>query len=104
MEAKIQIDTTVITPGIAHEINRFWSEWEWRLEDADGDVYKAIAKLAGAACMGIALEDSWAREPHLIQREFDKQEGWPGVGIKLLSIQGVPELNRDWMECVEVAA
>ncbi len=103
MKCEIRIDTSEITEEVAHEINGFWSGADYRLDMADGDVYVAVAKLAGGTCLRLALSDDWiADAPRLLTRALLNEEGWPPAGIEVTEIEGVPRIDEAGLEVEEI--
>lgn len=98
----LEVDHSVITIEMATEINNFWTGASARLAAADKDVVKAVIRIAARHLMWLLLEHRGAQS--LAQRDFDREEGWPGTGIKLLSHEGMPELDDEDFIVTELAA
>lgn len=108
-ECKVAIDDSKCTDEMLHEINNFWSDNQWRLSQAEGDVGKAVAKMLIKQCFSLQYVNyglnSWG-----IMRCFDwdkgeGQEGWPKMdgsqGIAIISCE-VPEIELDFFTVTEV--
>lgn len=50
------IDHSVCTDEHLHAINGFWSEDEYRLQDADGDIAIAVVKFLAKTCFNLQKE------------------------------------------------
>lgn len=101
----IAIDHEKCTDELLHSINDFWSDSEWRLSDADGNIAKAVTTLLAKTCFQLQYEkyglNNWG-----IMKEFDWDdrggvEGWPKMdgskGILLVSCEN-PEIEIDFLE------
>lgn len=92
-EVILEVNHDVLTPGLATEINTFWSGGEWRLDMADGDPAQAVIQLFGSCAIAHFLSDGGAdivasdqasRERWTKQVIDAQHEGWPdvaGLGI-----------------------
>ena len=102
----LQVDTTVLTPELAHEINSFWGGSKDRLALQCGNVVEAVVRLFGSACFVRLLQDGGAEfasdnkdaQRAITQRVIDLEvEGWPDVdslGILIASADVYsPEFN-----------
>ncbi|HSX60232.1 MAG TPA: DUF2528 family protein [Tahibacter sp.] len=101
MSIMLDVDLSKLTAELADEINRFWIEWEWRLDTHDGDVIAVVIKLAAQRFLALLLEDEDSR---WAQHEFDRSEGWPphgAHGIKLVDCDGLPVLDLDELSIIE---
>lgn len=98
----LEVDHSVINVEMAQEINGFWGGAEERLAAADGDVVKAVIRLAARNLMWGLL--SYQGNEALVLSYFEREEGWPGTGIKLLSHEGLPELDDENFIVTELAA
>lgn len=90
----VEIDLDVMTEAKLHEINNFWSEAEYRLRAARGDILQAVLKMLGLRAFYTTLteldaEGMWRTNP---------PEGWPlldgSAGILLVSLDEF-ELDED---------
>lgn len=85
MSVVIQVDTDVLKPELAQEINKFMSGHAARLSECEGDIYRVVAQLFASYLMCWALEnggiycsESGHRGPEFIRDVLDwVGEGWP---------------------------
>ncbi|SFQ51725.1 DUF2528 family protein, partial [Ectopseudomonas toyotomiensis] len=63
----LEVDLDILTTERATEINEFWSSHDDRLSDADGDVIRALVKLAAERFVFAFLEIGGA---------FVEKDGW----------------------------
>ncbi|UCU93981.1 DUF2528 family protein [Hydrogenophaga taeniospiralis] len=102
----LRVDTAVLTPEMATQINTFWGGSEDRLDDQGGDVVLAVIRLFGAQCIRHLLEDGGAefasndagQQQRITQGVLNAEgEGWPdleSLGILVTSADVyVPEFN-----------
>jgi hypothetical protein len=92
-DAVVTIDHDVCTDAHLHEINNFWSNADYRLRRAGGDITKAMLKLLGlqlfhSTITDLAPEDTWRSQP---------PEGWPPLG----GSHGIQLLSLDYFELDE---
>lgn len=90
---ELQVDTDVLTPELATEINKFWSNAEHRLNEQHSDVIAVVARLFGALALqyfqdkgGHSLGHSLteAAQHHWTNRVLDfAEEGWPSTSLEL---------------------
>ncbi|MGK4362065.1 DUF2528 family protein [Ectopseudomonas chengduensis] len=81
----LEVDLDILTAERATEINEFWSGDDDRLSDADGDVIRAVVKLAAERFVFAFLEiggafvekDGW-NAGHWTKRSLHQEEGWGG--------------------------
>lgn len=81
----LEVDLDILTEERATEINEFWSSAEDRVGDQDGDVIRAVVKLAAERFVFAFLEiggafvdeDGW-HAGHWTKRDLHEQEGWGG--------------------------
>lgn len=103
IEVVLDVDHDVLTRDLAEEINRFWTNAELRLDRADGDVVKAVIRLAAQAFFFVLIEDL----PGCVRaamRAFHDLEGWPKEsGITLVSFDGLPEFDSIDLSVTEVS-
>lgn len=85
-EVVVEIDDTICTDELLHEINNFWSGAEDRLDDSDGDVTLAVLKMLCTMCLRVSTSSFVV--PYLTHSH--NEEGWPVLdgswGIKLISV------------------
>jgi hypothetical protein len=82
----VDIDHGVCKDDLLHEINNFWSEADYRLSQADGDIAQAVLKLLAQAAFRSTIADWNALDEFKVKGV----EGWPllngSAGITLVSI------------------
>lgn len=82
----VDIDDSLCTDALLHEINNFWSDAEWRLSRARGDVLKAVLRMLALTAFRMTITDL-DPEDELKVRGI---EGWPkldgSAGITLVSL------------------
>lgn len=91
------VDDEIMTEAMAHEINKFWSSSEYRLQAQDGDIIAVVAKMFGERVFqylsgedgGYAYSsEECARYLSYVLRDI--QEGWPDeehLGITIMKIE-----------------
>ncbi|MFZ2986605.1 DUF2528 family protein [Ideonella sp.] len=95
----VQVDTTVMTPEIATEVNNFWSGAEGVLRASKGDIIQAVARRALSVLVDNVLA-GWNLA--YCAEELGKQEGWPEAhGITVIGYE-FPDFDEPcgW-DCVE---
>lgn len=87
----LEVNHDILTPERAEEINSFWSEHDWRKSAEDGDVVRAVIRLAGSTLINIMISEGGADFTEKTKGVFDdnpgpywtedlhKEEGWGGV-------------------------
>lgn len=91
-EVVLEVDLDILTPEMATEINEFWSDAKYRLNKENGDVVRAVIRMAagrfiyalleigGGVVTGESDAAMWTRDA------LYEQEGWGDqCGIKLIS-------------------
>ena len=80
----LEVDTSILTEAMAHEINNFLSEASSRLQTCDGDIYRVVARLFALGAFGYMAEIGGAYiDDRAVGREFVNSilskfaEGWP---------------------------
>lgn len=81
----LEVDLDILTEERATEINEFWSDADYRLGEEDGDVVRAVIRMAArrfvfafleiggaVVCGGTEYTSSWTKT------ELHDQEGWGG--------------------------
>lgn len=98
----LRVDTAVLTPELAHDINAFWGGADDRLEQQGGDVVEAVVRLFGTQCIQRLLEEGgceFASDDVDQQRRITQDvlqaevEGWPdidGLGMLIASADVYP--------------
>ncbi|MGB3393214.1 MAG: DUF2528 family protein [Stenotrophomonas sp.] len=98
----LDIDTTILTPDIAHETARFWASKDEVLEASDGDDYQAVARHAAGRLWGYLINGY--TESGAV-RELHEQEGWcwPGdsLGITIRDYE-IPDFDAASYEAQEL--
>lgn len=83
----VEIDHDILTDELLHEINNFWSEAEYRLRVASGNVLKAVLKMLARDAL---VEEVSGTNAHYLFTQ-DPPEGWPKLdgsyGIKFISCE-----------------
>lgn len=90
---ELQVDTDVLTPELAAEINEFWGDAESRLFEEDDDVVAVVARLFGVMALRyFQREGSVAMSPPLHEDTTHfwsnrvinfAVEGWPSTSFEL---------------------
>ena len=88
-EVVVEIDHDLLTDELLHQINNFWCEAEYRLDECDGNVLYAV--------LGILYRKVWwslvgmggdAHIEHMVEHFEKNLEGWPlmdgSSGIKFI--------------------
>lgn len=88
----LEADLSILTPERAELINTFWSDHKSRVHDENGDVVRAVIRLAGSTLIRIMLAEGGASftektkgaildmNPGPIWTEdLHNEEGWGGV-------------------------
>lgn len=82
----VDIDDNLCTDALLHEINNFWSNAEWRLSRARGDVLKAVLRMLALTAFRMTITDL---DPEGALK-VEGVEGWPkldgSAGITLVSL------------------
>ena len=82
----VDIDSSLCTDELLHEINNFWSDAAWRLSRARGDVLKAVLRMLAMTAFRMTITDL---DPEGQLKE-EGIEGWPrldgSAGITLVSL------------------
>ena len=86
-EVHLEVNHSILTEDIANEINEFWSNAEERLDECDGDVIKAVLRLAFVTVIGLMHAKGWdqinAKAAEDFTKELHLEEGWRESGIKV---------------------
>lgn len=84
-EASVEVDIEVAMPFIEHMV-KFWSEWEDKLEEHNGDLLKCFSEL-----LAIHLYSLAARGQRVYHLQNEPEEGWapltPEYGFHNLDIE-----------------
>ena len=98
----VDIDRSICTDELLHQINNFWSDAEWRLSRARGDVLKAVLRMLALTAFRMTITD--LAPEHVLKVEGI--EGWPKLdgsyGITLVSLDYF-ELDDDEISIKEQA-
>jgi hypothetical protein len=88
-EMVVEIDHEVCKDELLHEINNFWSDSDFRLSQADGNILHAVLKLMAQMAFRLNVSD-WRDTASLLKAPDTCPEGWPvldgSAGITLISI------------------
>lgn len=107
----LEVDLDILTEERATEINEFWSGDDDRLRDADGDVIRAVIKLAAERLVfallrvsgGIVFGDEQAAI--WTKQDLHDEEGWGGseegnpfgwCGIRLVTADVSVDLDLEF--------
>lgn len=86
-EVHFEVDHSVLTTDNATEINDFWSGADERLDDAEGDVVKAVLKHAFQVVIALMHRHGWdsvnKKQSDSFTSDFHSEEGWFECGIKV---------------------
>ncbi|HED1545434.1 DUF2528 family protein [Citrobacter sp. S39] len=98
----IEIDHDIVSEADFHEINNFWMNADWRVEQ-NGGVINAVLKMLAREIMYIQFPDGYTIDGLIKQFDWDSgngQEGWPPMdgshGIKIIDTEDL-ELENDDM-------
>lgn len=90
---ELQVDTDVLTPELATEINKFWGDAESRLGEENGDVVAVVARLFGGMALRYFLREGGVTLAPPLQEAtthyWSNQvidfavEGWPSTSLEL---------------------
>lgn len=112
-EVVLEVDLDQLTVERATEINEFWSGDDDRLDDADGDVVRAVIKLAAERFIYALLEYGGLivcdgeQSAGWTKSDLHEQEGWGGTeggqpfgwcGIRLVSADVQVGLSLEFKE------
>lgn len=108
-ECKVAIDDSKCSEKLLHEINSFWSDHEFRLSEANGDIGKAVATMLIKHCFSLQYQkfglNSWGVMRHFDWDDGEGQEGWPKMdgseGIAIILCEE-PEIEIDFLTVEEV--
>ena len=107
----LEVDLDVLTSDKAAEINEFWSGHKDRLDDALGDVVRAVVKLAAERLVFAMLEyggcqiSDGGQSAIWTKENLHDQEGWGGsvegglfgwCGIRLVSAEVEVDLDLEF--------
>ena len=89
----VEIDHDIVTDDALHELNNFWSNAEWRVEQHDG-VLNAVLKMLAREIIFIQFTAPYTIDRIIKQFDWDSgngQEGWPPMdgshGIKIIDTE-----------------
>lgn len=108
----VEVDHDILTSERAAMINSFWTSAEDRLSDADGNVVRAVIKLAAEGWVydlleagGMRVEDG--RQSRIWTEDRQNKEGWGGTvqdsdfgwcGIRLVGADIEVDLDLEFQE------
>jgi len=97
----LEIDTAIITPEIASQMNGFWSSAKDCLDASDGDIYQAIARQAAGNLLACMINGRTEAGSIL---ELSKEDGFQPCadgGMKIVSYD-IPGLSFDDFDVEEI--
>jgi hypothetical protein len=85
----LEVNHDILTAERAEQINQFWSGDRYRLQKENGDVVRAVIRLAGQRLIGLMLNEGGTSFTEATNRPFDNpgpiwtedlhnEEGWGG--------------------------
>lgn len=104
----VEINHSLCTDKLLHQINNFFINAEKRLEDSDGDITATVLKMLAVSCFveQTGPTGGWNAEGLISIFDNGNMEGWPpmdgSAGIKILACD-TPGVNYDDMEVEEVS-
>ena len=85
-EVVVDIDHSICTDELLHQINNFWSEADYRLSQADDNVLHAVLKMLCCRVLRSSVADWNAMDEFKVKGV----EGWPlldgSAGITLVNV------------------
>ena len=107
-KAVFAVDHSIMTEKEFHEINSFWGDDDYRLQEEDGNVVYAVLKMLAKFCFRHQTYDSLNQLGLVALFDYERGngvEGWPKMdgseGILIVSVD-IPEFDID--EEVKVVA
>lgn len=108
----LEIDREILTEELATLINEFWSGHDDRLDEADGDVFRAVVKMAAERWVYLLLEDGGGvvregSQAQIWSEKLHDMEGWGGIvkgqpfgscGIRLVRADVSVDLDLEFEE------
>ena len=95
-EVVVDVDREIATDELLHSINSFWIDDDWRLDQADGDVLKAVLTMLCTKVLRMSVEHLDVKS--VFQKPNGETEGWPPLdgsyGITLVRYDEL-DLDRD---------
>ena len=68
-EVTLRVDYGILTPALASEINSFWGDSEFRLDEENQDVVRAVIRMFGARAIALGMEQGgWDFSNHSQER------------------------------------
>lgn len=102
----VDIDHSLCTDELLHQINNFWSDAEWRLSRANDNILHAVLRLMAKMALRLNVSD-WRDTVSLLRAQETCPEGWPvldgSAGITLVSLDDF-EFDSDEFSIKEQAA
>ncbi|ECG8630031.1 DUF2528 family protein [Salmonella enterica subsp. salamae] len=104
----VEIDHSICTDKLLHQINNFFINAEDRYLDSDCDVTATVLKMLAVSCFTeqTGPTGGWNAEGLITMFDKGNMEGWPPMdgseGIKILACD-VPGVHYDDMEVEEVS-
>lgn len=95
----LEIDTSIMTPELASDVNGFFVGASDILESADGDVIQAVARRAAPAIWATLLD---GYIPEYALEQLGQSEGWPEKhGIRVIDYD-VPAMDPEFLDVCAV--
>ncbi|EGY1537514.1 DUF2528 family protein [Salmonella enterica] len=102
----VEIDHSICTEKLLHQINNFFINAEERLLENDSDITATVLNMLAVFCLTEQIYHGWNVEGLIDLFKDGNVEGWPPMdgseGIKILACD-VPGVNYDDMEVEEVS-
>lgn len=103
-EVVVDVDREIATDEFLHSINSFWTDDYWRLEEAGGDVLKAVLALLCTKVLLMSVMHFDVKD--VFNRGTGETEGWPPLdgsyGITLVRYNEL-DLDSDDVTIKEVS-
>lgn len=112
VEIVFEVNTDIMTEEIAHEVNGFFYDGKRRLDRQNGDVRKAVVRLAAGYVVDMALrEGGWtfgadSEGAAICSKELRAEEGFGGeaddgnpfgwIGLRIVRADVNPEFDLDF--------
>lgn len=101
----VEVDHDVMTDAKLHEINRFWSGADERIQDYEGSVLWAVLVMLAQRCLRLSITELGSVKDCFNWKTGHGVEGWPTMdgsdGITLISVDDF-EFDEDEFVVKEV--
>ncbi|HCM1915221.1 TPA: DUF2528 family protein [Salmonella enterica subsp. salamae serovar 28:r:e,n,z15] len=101
----VEIDHSICTDELLHQINNFFINAEYRLMENEGDITATVLKMLAVFCFTEQVYQGWNTEGLIALFNNGNTEGWPPMdgseGIKLLGCDD-PDVSYGDMDVEEV--